>query len=101
MRDVMTANGDQAKKIWGTEYGPPTSGTPGSVSEAMQAKWVTDAYTLWSSYSWAGPLFWYSDRDERAPGASGDAWNYYGLLREDFSPKPAWNAYRAAVSAAA
>jgi polysaccharide biosynthesis protein PslG len=101
MRDVMAANGDAAKQVWGTEYGPPTAGSPGSVSEAVQAKWVIDAYKLWNSYSWAGPLFWYADRDQLPPGASGDAWNYYGLLREDFSPKPAWVAYQAAARAAA
>jgi hypothetical protein len=101
MREVMAAQGDGAKKIWGTEYGPPTSGTPGSVSEATQATWVTEAYRLWNSYDWAGPLFWYADRDQLPTGASGEAWNYYGLLREDFSPKPAWNAYRLAATAGA
>jgi polysaccharide biosynthesis protein PslG len=101
LRGVMAAQGDSAKQIWGTEYGPPTSGSPGSVSETTQARWVTDAYKLWNSYAWAGPLFWYADRDQLPTGASGDAWNYYGLLREDFSPKPAWDAYRLAASAAA
>jgi polysaccharide biosynthesis protein PslG len=101
IRDTMKAHGDGAKKVWGTEYGPPTAGSPGSVSEATQAQWVTKAYSLWSSYDWAGPLFWYADRDQLPLGASGDAWNYYGLLREDFSPKPAWSAYRAAALAAA
>jgi hypothetical protein len=98
MRSVMAANGDGAKQLWGTEYGPPTSGTPGSVGEDGQARHVTDAYRLWRSYKWAGPLFWYSGRDLEAPGASGSAWNYMGLLRQDFTPKPAWYAYRAAVS---
>jgi len=53
---------------------------------------VTQAYDLWKTYDWAGPLFWYADRDQLPTGASGDAWNYYGLLRADFSPKPAWSA---------
>ena len=100
IRDVMRSHGDAAKQVWGTEYGPPTAGTPGSVSEATQAQWVTQAYNLWKSYDWAGPLFWYADRDQLPTGASEDAWNYYGLLREDFSPKPAWSAYRAAALAA-
>jgi polysaccharide biosynthesis protein PslG len=98
IRSLMTANGDGAKKVWGTEYGPPSAGTPGSVSEGTQAQWVTDAYRLWRSYDWAGPLFWYSDRDEQPSGASTLAWNYYGLLRHDFSHKPAWDAYRASAS---
>ena len=98
IRSLMKANGDGAKQVWGTEYGPPTQGTPGSVSESTQAQWVTDAYRLWRSYDWAGPLFWYSDRDEQPTGASTAAWDYCGLLRHDFSPKAAWSAYRAAAS---
>ena len=98
MRSLMRANGDGHKKVWGTEYGPPTAGGPGAVSEATQAEHVTDAYRLWRSYDWAGVLFWYCDRDVAAPGASTEGWRYHGLLRFDFSAKPAWNAYR--VSAA-
>lgn len=98
MRGVMAANGDDAKQLWGTEYGPPTAGSPGSVGDDGQARHVTDAYRLWRSYKWAGPLFWYSGRDLQAPGASGSAWNYMGLLRQDLTPKPAWHAYRTAAS---
>jgi hypothetical protein len=98
IRGTMAANGDTGKQLWGTEYGVPTAGQPNSVPEQTQAQWVTDAYRLWRSYEWAGPLFWYSDRDKQPPGASGDAWNYYGLLRFDFSQKPAWAAYSASAS---
>jgi polysaccharide biosynthesis protein PslG len=100
IRGVMAANGDGSKKVWGTEHGPPTAGAPGAVSEAIQAQHVTDAYRLWRSYDWAGPLFWYSGRDVAAPGESGEAWRYHGLLRRDFTRKPAWAAYRAAAAAA-
>jgi hypothetical protein len=65
------------------------------MSEAGQAAQITEAYTTWNAYSWAGPLFVYTQRDHRAYGASGDSFNYYGMLRNDFSPKPAWSAYRA------
>ena len=97
MRGLMAAHGDGAKQLWGTEYGPPSAGSPGSVGEDGQARHVTDAYRLWSTYEWAGPLFWYSGRDLAAPGASGSAWEYMGLLRRDLTPKPAWHAYRAAA----
>jgi polysaccharide biosynthesis protein PslG len=99
MRSVMTAQGDGAKQIWATEYGPPTSGTPGAVSEAMQAQTVADAYRLWRGYTWAGPLFWYCDRDLDPLGASTESWRYFGLLRYDLSRKPAWDAYRVSASA--
>jgi polysaccharide biosynthesis protein PslG len=95
IRSLMTANGDGAKQLWGTEFGPPTSGAPNAVSEAGQADQITEAYTTWKSYSWAGPLFVYTQRDKSPYGASTDSFQYYGLLRYDFSPKPVWSAYRA------
>lgn len=95
IRSVMTANGDGAKQVWGTEFGPPTSGAPHAMSEAGQADQITEAYTTWNAYSWSGPLFVYMQRDKRAYGASGDSFNYHGMLRSDFSAKPAWSAYRA------
>src|SRR5207248_98801 len=54
LRSVMVANGDGDKKIWGTEWGAPTNGPAGSgfVSESTQAAQVTEAYTLWKSYTW-------------------------------------------------
>jgi hypothetical protein len=95
IRSVMVAHGDGAKRLWGTEFGPPTGGVPYAVSEAGQAAQVKEAYTLWRSYSWGGPLFVYTQRDKTRYGASGGSFNYYGMLRFDFSPKPAWSAYRA------
>lgn len=94
IRSVMTANGDGAKQVWGTEFGPPTSGAPHAMSEAGQAEQITEAYRTWNAYPWAGPLFVYTERDNRPYGASGDSINYYGMLRHDFTPKPAWSAYR-------
>jgi hypothetical protein len=95
IRSVMAANGDGAKQLWGTEFGPPTSGSPHATSEAGQAAQITEAYTTWNAYAWAGPLFVYTQRDKRPYGSSGDSFDYYGMLRHDFSPKPVWSAYRA------
>lgn len=96
IRSVMTANGDGGKRVWGTEFGPTTGGSASHVlSEPAAANQVTEAYTLWRGYGWAGPLFVYTERDKLPYGASADSFNYYGMLRYDFSPKPAWSAYRA------
>ncbi len=99
LRSVMTANGDGEKKIWGTEFGAPTDGPAGSfVSESVQAKMITKAYSTWRGYDWAGPLFTYQGRDL---GTSNDRReNHFGLLRNDWSQKPAYDAYRQAVAAA-
>jgi hypothetical protein len=92
LRSVMVANGDGAKKIWGTEFGAPTSGERG-VSEAFQAQTVTRAYQLWSSYSWAGPLFFYEGRDNGSN--AGDRFDNYGFATTGFSLKRSFFAYRA------
>ena len=99
LRSVMTANGDGGKKIWGTEFGAPTDGPAGSfVSESEQAKIITKAYSTWRTYGWSGPLFTYQGRDL---GTSTDTReNHFGLLRNDWSQKPAYDAYRQAVAAA-
>ncbi len=99
LRGVMAANGDGNKQLWGTEYGPPSAGS-GSYSEAKQAQHVADAYRLWRSYDWAGPLFWYSMRDTGAAPQT-EYWRFHGLLRRDLTAKPSWLAYRNAAAAAA
>jgi len=93
LRSLMTANGDGGKQIWATEFGAPTSGPSGSfVGEAAQAEMVTRAYKVFGSYKWAGPLFWYAARDL---GTSRDTReNFFGLLHNDFTPKPAYSAFR-------
>lgn len=96
LRSVMTANGDARKQIWATEFGAPTGGPSGSfVGEKLQAEMVTRAYTLFGSYKWAGPLFWYAARDLGTSDATRE--NFFGLLRNDFTPKPAYSAFRAAA----
>jgi hypothetical protein len=100
LRSVMAANGDSAKKIWATEYGAPTNGPAGGyVSEDTQAQMITKAFALWRTYDWAGPLFVYQQRDLGT--ATDDRENFFGLVRADFSHKPAFDAYRAAVDAVA
>jgi hypothetical protein len=94
LRSVMVARGDARKKIWITEYSAPT-GSGRAVSEARQAQTVTTAYRLVGSYSWAGPLFWFTFRDRMT---SGDWTDFCGLVREDYSPKPALTAYQLAAT---
>lgn len=84
IRSTMDANGDTGKRIWGTEFGAPTN----RVSAVEQAAQIREAYTVWRSYPWTGVLFAYTLRDDRF---SGDT---FGLLRADWTPKPAFAAYR-------
>jgi polysaccharide biosynthesis protein PslG len=59
---------------------------------------ITNAISLVRSYDWAGPLFWYSGRDLGTSTSSRE--NFFGLLRNDFSRKPAYAAYKAAAPGA-
>jgi hypothetical protein len=88
IRSVMEANGDAGKKVWGTEYGLPSSGY-GSLTEAIQADRLRTAFTLWRGYAWAGPIFNYMVRDALSPGNAG-YWYYMGVTRNDWSRKPSF-----------
>ncbi len=98
LRSVMIANGDGNKQIWATEFGAPTGGdtrevsTPGTESQQVQR--LHDAYTLFSSYSWAGPLFWYTYQDRTWCTDPNDPECHFGLLRADGSQKPAYAIYQ-------
>ena len=92
LRSLMVSHGDRGKKVWATEFGAPTWGPAGTfVSFPTQAAMVTRSYQLWASYSWAGPLFVYSGRDQGNDNSSTSDW--YGLLQANWVPKPAYDAY--------
>jgi hypothetical protein len=98
LRTVMTANGDGAKKIWATEFGAPTNGPAGSyVTESQQAEMLQRGFTLWRSYDWAGPMLWYAGRDLGT--ATDTRENFFGIMRNDFTKKPAFAAYQALAGA--
>jgi hypothetical protein len=99
LRSVMTDNGDAGKKIWATEFGAPTNGPSGShVSESTQARMLTRAFSLWTGYAWSGPLFTYQGRDQGTNKHTRE--DFFGLVRADWSPKPAFDAYLNAVATA-
>jgi hypothetical protein len=93
LRSLMISHGDGPKKIWATEFGAPTNGPAGTyVSKRTQAKMVTRAYRLFASYHWAGPLFFYSSRDQGSSTQTAE--NFFGFLTQGFRRKPSFAAYR-------
>lgn len=103
LRSLMSANGDDAKRIWITEFGAPTGGpgaladvgnynlsqSPDHVTEDLQTQMFTDSFSLFNTYSWAGPMFWYSYKDL---GTTNDTIeNFFGIIRFDGSPKPIYS----------
>ncbi len=93
--DVMVANGDQAKQVWSTEAGAPTgtyvSSDRRAVSEAQQALTAKRIYEIAAQRPWMGPVFWFCFRDY-GPNL-GDIEQNFGILRNDWSPKPAYDAF--------
>jgi polysaccharide biosynthesis protein PslG len=87
IHQVMANNGDNAKQIWLTEYGAPTGSGTGAVTEAQQVDMVREAFVAKAQYSFTGPLFWYSGRDNGTNLS--DREQNFGLWRNDFSAKPA------------
>jgi hypothetical protein len=106
LHHLMTANGDGAKPIWMTELGWNTSSTapnscrdgglagtkPAGVTQAEQAKNLTDAYQCLAADPFVTVTMWFSLQD--TPGKLNyDA--HLGLLRADGTAKPAYAAMKA------
>jgi polysaccharide biosynthesis protein PslG len=96
-RSIMTAGGDGAKQIWATEFGAPTGNTSRDVNESVQAQLVTDSYARLKSWSWAGPAFFYSYRDNGTNRL--DVEDNFGVLHFDWTPKPSYTAFQSAAAA--
>lgn len=85
------------KAFYLTEYGYSTQysiafGAP--VSEAQQAAYLTEAYTLAARYGQIKMLVWGSLQDSSPSGRTSDArGSYYGLRRINGTAKPAWYAF--------
>jgi beta-glucosidase/6-phospho-beta-glucosidase/beta-galactosidase len=95
VRKTMNAWKESAKPIWLTEVGWPTTATPGGVSEAVQAQYLTSAFSFVNARStYLKAAFWYSLRD--LTDADSGPESRFGLLRRDFSQKPAFASLAAA-----
>jgi len=101
VKRVMNEFDDEDKPIWFSEVGCPGVKKPDaenswwlgrSPTEEQQAAWVTELYG--DPLEWPGVerIFWAFFRDTGKHFGNGI--DYFGLIREDFSTKPAYEAYR-------
>jgi polysaccharide biosynthesis protein PslG len=95
MHAVMRANGDRTKRIWASEIGFPTGRSSAAVSEQSQAKYLVESLRSWTGFTFSGPVFVYSMRDEGPDKA--DHFQNFGLVRTNGSPKPAYTALQRAL----
>ena len=95
-RSIMSAYGDGAKQIWPTEFGAPTGSTSNSMTETQQAQLVTDSYTKLKGWSWAGPAFFYSYRDNGTNLSNVE--DNFGIIHNNWTVKPAYTAYQSSAA---
>jgi hypothetical protein len=97
IRQNMVRVGDGSKKIWITETGCPGMIDPRSAkpwwigrntSELEQAQWLERIYTIARRHPSIEKVFWAFYRDTGS--FFQDGVDYFGLVRDDFSPKPAF-----------
>lgn len=112
IRQIMVTNGDQAKKVWITEFGVPTGGPGRSytanqlngfeygvdfMNEGSQLYLMIEAFDFYQKHSdWMGPFFWYSLQDSSDKRDTPE--NFFGLLRYDGSPKPSFTALKSLMA---
>jgi len=96
---VMAHFGDADKPIWITETGYGTVAAPGEgsryVDEATQARAPVLLYTACAAFPQVERVFWWSLRDYHSNAAENNPAMeaHYGLVRANFTPKPAYLAY--------
>lgn len=97
---IMAEHGDGNVPVWITEVGWPTCPTPNMrcVSEGKQAKYLEAVFRLartrWAQ--WLRAIFVYNLMDP-SRGSPADREQWFGLIRPDGSPKPAWSVLKRAT----
>lgn len=86
---AMLRHGD-IRPLWLTEFGTEVSPT---ISDRVQAAYVTHALALIRTWSFVRGAIWYELHDD----PTGHDGEHYGLLRANLSPRPAAHAFTAGV----
>jgi len=101
VRHIMKSHDDEEKQVWLSQVACPGMKNPESaapwwlgpnMTEEQQAAWVKTIFTDALGWPGIGKIFWSFLRDTDHHFNSGV--DYFGLLRNDFSKKPAFETYR-------
>ena len=92
VRKILDDNGAKDARLWITEIGWSTAPQgERSVSEAQQADYTRETFALLRRWRVVdGVVFYHYQLGEEDPTADG---GWYGLVRSDGTPKPAWGAF--------
>lgn len=94
VRASMLAQGDD-KPIWFTEFGWSTTSKACGVSEATQADYLRRSFEYMEQDPYVEVATWYNFRNNFFDNDADETEARYGLLRTDFSEKPAYGAFKA------
>jgi polysaccharide biosynthesis protein PslG len=102
LRSEMQSNNDSSP-VWITELGWSTCSQSYCVSEQSQATYLGEAYQMLntSRYGYVGVAFTYNLRNNYWSSSSSSWGDNLGLMRQDYTPKPAYYALKAAASGSA
>jgi hypothetical protein len=100
IHQIMAAHGDGDKGIWLTEFGFSTcgSGDRWCVSQQNQARYIKESFEIASQWSYVKAALVYNLRNKGTDPTGRE--DQFGLLNRDFSPKPAWAAFKQAMGEA-
>jgi hypothetical protein len=99
VHDVMLGYGD-AKPMWLTEFGWSTTSDSWGVSAPGQADYLLRAYRMLEQDPYVQVAIWYNFRNNWWD-KDADGWEFQcGLMRTDFTPKPAYAAFKSYVPGA-
>jgi polysaccharide biosynthesis protein PslG len=97
-RDIMTQNGDSAKKIWFTEFGYCSNPTPpqgyeycSALGEQNQADFLTRAFQKARALDYVGGMMVWNLNFGLAVPQTDEKWGF-GIIRSDWSGRPAYKA---------
>jgi exo-beta-1,3-glucanase (GH17 family) len=97
LHTAQQAAGDDTPE-WVTEFGWPTGTSEGANTEQQQAEYTEQAFALLDSLPYVAGATVYQLRDmETNPS---DPEDNFGMLRQNFAPRPAYAALKAAMHAA-
>lgn len=92
---TMSANGDAGKALWMTEMGYSTTSGQYGMGEDKQAEYLVKAYRRLERHPYVKAMFWYQLRNNSLGGDDSGSWEgNLGLLRADYSNKPAYDALK-------
>ena len=93
VRAILDAYGAARTRIWATEIGFTTApSATRTVTETQQAQYVHDVFRLLRAWDVVDGVLWYHYKDS-ASGDPTDREAWFGLIRRDGTPKPAWAAF--------